>query len=84
MVSPLSLCALAATLLFLAVVVAWIRRTNLRTALTEGSASLGGTSLLLTVSAVLFAMSQPREASELWQKAASLALVASPLGATLG
>lgn len=36
MVSPISLCAFAATLLFLAVVVAWIRGTRLRVALADG------------------------------------------------
>ena len=84
MVSPVSLCVFAATLLCLAIAVAWLRRTKVRTALAEGGASLGGASLLLTASAALFALARPLEASELSQDAALLALMASPLGATLG
>ncbi len=84
MVSPVSLCVFAAALLCLAIAVAWLRRTKVRTALAEGGASLGGASLLLTASAALFALARPLEASELSQDAALLALMASPLGATLG
>lgn len=83
MVSPISLYAFAATLLFLAVVVAWIRGTRMRVALADGSAALGGASLFLVASTMLFAAARPLEASELWRHAGSLALVASPLGATL-
>ncbi len=83
MVSPLSLCILAATLLIVAILVAWIRGTKLPVALADGGVAVGGASLFLTASAMLFAAAQPLEASEFWREAGSLALVASPLGATL-
>ena len=84
MVSSVSLCAFAATLLFLAVLVAWFRRITPLAALAEGGAALAGAALFLAASAALYVAAQPLNASGLWQDAASLALVASPLGATLG
>jgi hypothetical protein len=83
MVSLLSLYLLAATLLFLTSVVGWLRRTKPRDALADGCAALVGTLLVLAASVVLFAVSQSFAASELWRKAGSLALLVSPLGATL-
>ena len=83
MVSPPSLYAFAAALLLLAAVVARLGRRTLRDALADGRAALLGTSLVLTASVVLFAVSRPLTASELWHDAGSLALLASPLGATL-
>ena len=83
MVSLLSLYLLAATLLFLASVVAWLRRTKLRDALADGCAASGGALLVLAASVALFAVSQSFAASELWRKVGSLTLLVSPLGATL-
>ncbi len=83
MVSPLSLYAFAAVLLFLAAVVSRLGRRKLRDALADGRAALVGTSLILSASVALFAVSRPLAVSELWRDAGSLALLASPLGATL-
>ena len=83
MVSPLSLYVLAAVLLFLAAVVARLGRTRPRDALADGRAALVGTSLVLVASTALFAASQPLAASGLWGDGGSVALLASPLGATL-
>lgn len=83
MVSLLSLYLLAATLLFLTSLVGWLRRTKPRDALADGCAALVGTLLVLAASVVLFAVSQSLAASEPWHKAGSLALLVSPLGATL-
>ncbi len=83
MVSPLSLYLFAGVLLFLAAVVARLRRTHTREALADVRAALVGTSLLLAASVVLFANTRPLGASELWREAGSAALLASPLGATL-
>ena len=83
MVSPLSLYAFAATLLLLAAVVARLGRTGLRDALADGRAALVGTSLVLTASVILFAVSRPLAVSDLWRDAGSLALLVTPLGATL-
>ena len=83
MVSPLSLYVLAATLLFLAAVVAWLRRTSTSDALVDARAALIGTSVFLVLSVMLFAASQPFSAPMVWRKAGSLALLVSPLGTTL-
>jgi len=83
MVSPLSLYIFAAALLSLAAVVGRLRRTKLRDALADGRAALVGTLLVLAASIVLFAVSRPLAASELWRDAGLVALLTSPLGATL-
>lgn len=83
MVSPTSLYVFAAVLVCLAAVMAWLRRAKARDVLGDGLAALAGTSLILGASVVLFALSQPLTASELWRDAGSVTLLASGLGPTL-
>ena len=83
MVSSASLYLVGAVFLALAAAVARVRRRGLREALADGGAAAVGTSLLLAASIGLFAVSQAFTSSEAWRVAGSLALLASPLGATL-
>ena len=83
MVSPLSLYAFAAALLFLAGVVGRLRRKKLSDALADGRAALVGTLLVLAVSIVMFTVSRSLAASEFWREAGLVALLASPVGATV-
>ncbi len=83
MVSPLSLYLFVATLLLLAAGVGRLRRTPLREALDDGCAALVGALVPIAAAIGLFASGQPLDASELWHRAGSQALLASPLGATL-
>jgi hypothetical protein len=84
MVSPLSLCVFAAVPLLLAVAVGWLRRVDVGDALADASGALVGTSLFLALSVVLLAASQRLSASEFWRDAGSIALLACPLGASIG
>lgn len=83
MVTPLSLFALAAVLLVLAVLVGWLRRSRWLDAFKDGLAALTGAAVLFVSAVVLFAASNRLRLSQPWLDSGAIALLASPLGATL-
>lgn len=83
MVTPLSLLVFASVVLVLALMVGWRRRSRWLDALGDGLAALTGASVLLVAAVVLFAASNRLSLSQPWLDAGAVALLASPLGATL-
>ena len=83
MVTPLSLFLFATATLLLAIVVGWLRQSNLRDLLGDGLAALTGVAVVLVSSVILFAISDRLRLSQPWFDAGAVTLLASPLGATV-
>ncbi len=82
-VSLFSLLLVAAVVGLLAAIVAWLRVRGARVAGADALAAGLGALAALIAACVFYGISYPPEASPAWRQAGSLALLASPLTATL-